>query len=409
MKRVYERCAGIDVHKKNLTVCAITPEKTDTKTFGTTTRQIIHMIEWLGDLGIRHLAMESTGSYWKPIYNLLEVHEFDEILLVNAKHVKNVPGRKTDVKDAEWLAQLMQHGLLTGSFVPSRDQREFRELVRYRKTLIDERAREANRLQKILEGCNIKLGDVATDVTGKSGREILKALVSGVRDTEKLADMAKGRLRNKREQLVEALEGMIGPHQRMMLQIQLGRIEELDRHIETINREVEERMRPFESTISALDEIPGVGERTAQEVLAEIGTDMSQFPTHGHLASWCGMCPGNHQSAGKRQSGRTSKGNPHVRRALVQAAHSAARTRNTYLSAQFKRISARRGAKRAAVAVGHSILVAMYYMIKDGTTYNELGGMYLDQINTEETISRAVKRIQALGFDVSIQPKPDVA
>lgn len=409
MKRVYERCAGIDVHKKSVTVCVITPEITETRTFGTMTRQILRMIDWLSEMGVRHLAMESTGSYWKPIYNLLELHDFEEMLLVNARHVKNVPGRKTDVQDAEWLAQLMQHGLLTGSYVPSREQRELREIVRYRKSLIDERAREANRLQKVLEGCNIKLGSVATDVTGKSGREMLKSIVAGIDDPEMLADMAKGRLKNKRDQLVEALEGYVGPHQRMLLGMQLERIDTLDEYIEQIDREVAQRMRPLEPIITALDEIPGVGERTAQEILAEIGTDMSRFPTEGHLASWCGMCPGNHQSAGKRQSGRTAKGNRQVRRALVQSAHSAARTRNTYLSAQYKRISARRGAKRAAVAVGHSILIAMYYMIRDGTAYNELGNNYFDKMNEQQTIRKAVKRIQALGYDVTVEPKSDVA
>lgn len=401
MRQIYERCAGMDVHKKSVTVCVITPEETETKTFLTMTRSIEALADWLASLGIKDIAMESTGSYWKPIYNLLELRDF-EITLVNARHVKTVPGRKTDVKDAEWLAQLMQHGLLTGSFVPTREQRELRELTRYRRTLIDERADEVNRLQKVLEGGNIKLGDVASDVMGKSGRTMLKAIVAGETNPETLASFALGRMKGKEEQLKEALYGTLNEHQSMMLKMQLDHIEYLDRMIEKLDQEVAERLRPLDELIDRLDEIPGVGRRSAEEILAEIGIDMSRFPTDRHLASWAGMSPGNNESAGKRKSGRTPHGNPHLRRTLVQCAHSAAKTRNTYLGAQFKSISSRRGGKRAAVAVGHSILTVIYHMIKNRTQYEDPGSNFLDRIKQERTVEHAVKRLESVGFAVSI-------
>lgn len=401
MKQLLERCAGMDVHKKSVTTCAITPDETEIRTFGTMTRQLYEMIDWLEAKGVRHVVMESTGPYWKPIYNLLEERDF-EIMLVNARHVKNVPQRKTDVKDAQWLAELLQHGMLKGSYVPSREQRELRELTRYRRSLIEEQTREANRIQKVLEGANIKLGDVASDVLGKSGRAMLRAMVEGEDDPEVLAKLARGRLKKKEAQLKEALYGSLGPHQRMMLKMQLDHIETLEQHIEALDREVARRLRPFEELIARLDEIDGVGRRTAEEILAEIGVDMSRFPTAKHLAAWAGMSPGNNESAGKRKSGRTPHGNCHLRRTLIQAGDCAARTRGTYLSAQYKRIAARRGAKRALVAVGHSILIIVYHIIRDGTRYYDLGANYLEQINEERTVKRAVKRLESLGYQVTL-------
>ena len=402
MEVLYERCGALDVHKKLVVACVATPEGKETKTFGTMTSELLELADYLVSKGCTHVAMESTGVYWKPIYNILEGTGI-EVLVVNARDIKAVPGRKTDVKDAEWICDLLRHGLLRGSFIPDRPQRELRELVRYRKELVRERAREVNRLQKVLEGANIKLGDVATDVMGKSGQAMIEALVVGETDPELLASLAKGRLKKKSEQLASTLRGLIGPHQRMILGAQLEHIRFLDKQIERLNREVEERMRPFDQAVEAIDEIPGIGRRIAEEVLAETGTNMDQFPSAGHLASWAGLCPGNNESAGKRKSGRTRHGNPHLRQALVEAAQAAAHTKDTYLSAQYHRIAARRGAKRAAVAVAHSMIVIIYHMLREGTAYQDLGSNHFDELNRNATVRRAVKRLEALGYKVTLE------
>lgn len=403
MDVVNDRCAGLDVHKKTVVVCVITPQVKKTRTFSTMTNDLLEMCDWLTDQGVTHVAMESTGVYWKPVYNLLEVLNI-KILLVNAQHVKAVPGRKTDVKDAEWIADLLRHGLLRGSFVPNRDQRELRELVRYRRSLTQERARVVNRVQKILEGANIKLSSVATDVVGVTGRAMLKAISEGADDPEELMYMIKGRLNKKKAELKEAMQGLIGPHQRMMLRSQLRHLEFLEQEIAEINEEIATRMASVEDVIVQFDAIPGVGRHVAEDILAEIGSDMSRFPTSSHLASWAKVCPGNNESAGKRLSGAPGKGNPWLRSALIEAAWMAARTKNTYLSAQFKRISIRRGAKRAALAVAHTILVTMYHMLARGTSYSDLGGTYFDQRNVQQVIHKSVTRLENLGFKVSIVP-----
>jgi len=312
---VNERCAGLDIHRDTVVASVITPTGRELRTFGTVTDELLALADWLLGLGVTQVAMESTGVYWKPIYNLLEGTDLG-LLVVNARHIKAVPGRKTDVRDAEWIADLLRHGLLRGSFIPDRPQRELRELVRYRRRLIEERSREAERLHKTLEGANVKLGAVASDILGVSGRAMLEALVAGRDDPEALAGLAKGRLRDKHDRLVAALRGLVGPHQRHLLATQLRHIDYLDAEIAALSGEIEERMRPFDPAIALADTIPGVGRRTAEAILAEIGADMTRFPSDAHLASWARMCPGTDESAGKRRSGATGSGNVWLRSAL---------------------------------------------------------------------------------------------
>jgi transposase len=346
--------------------------------------------------------MESTGVYWKPIYNLLEGSDLT-LLVVNAQHIKAVPGRKTDVKDAQWIAELLRHGLLRGSYIPDRPQRELRELVRYRRSLIQERSRVVNRIQKVLEGANVKLASVISDITGISGRAMLKALAQGVTDPQELAAMAQGRLRSKVSALAAAAEGLMGPHQRMMLQSQLRHLEFLQEEVEQLDQEVEGRLVAETEAIDRLDQIPGMGRRMAQEMLAEIGADMSRFPTEAHLASWARLCPGNNESAGKRWSGATGRGNPWLRSALVEVAWGAVHTRDSYLGAKYRRLASRRGGKRAILAVAHSILKVIYHLLQDRSSYRELGAAYFEQRDRQGIVRRAVRRIEGLGYKVSLE------
>ncbi len=406
MEVVHPRCAGLDVHKRTVVACRLTPGPAaeparEVRTFGTTTRELLALADWLAEASVTVVAMESTGSFWKPIYNILETGF--ELLVVNAAHLKAVPGRKTDVRDAEWIADLLRHGLLRASFVPTRPERELRELTRYRTSLIRDRASEVNRIQKVLEGANIKLASVASNVAGVSGLAILRALVEGQTDPAALAGLARGRMRSKRPALEEALAGSIGPHQRFILATMLRRLDELDRHIADVSTEIEVRLRPFDEAIGRLVTIPGVGRRTAETLLAEVGADMTRFPSARHLASWAGMCPGNHESAGKRSSGRTRKGSPWLRRILVDAAHGAGRT-TTYLGAQYHRIAARRGGKRAAVAVGHSQLVIAYHVLRRGEPFHDLGANYFDERDREHVRRRLTHRLEALGYQVTVAP-----
>ncbi len=401
MQVIHERCCGLDVHKKEVVACVITPEGKEIRTFSTMTNDLLKLADWLSERGVTHVAMESTGVFWKPIYNLLE-SDF-EAMVVNAQHIKAVPGRKTDVKDAEWIAELLQHGLIQGSFIPDRPQRELRELVRYRRGIIRQRGQVVNRIQKVLEGANIKLSAVATDVVGVSGRAMLEAMVNGTEDPKVLAEMARGRLRNKRLELEEALNGLMNAHHRMILESMLRHLDFLDKEISQLDKEVAERMRPFEETIRRLTEMPGMGQRNAEEVLAEIGTDMSRFPSANHLASWARMCPGNNESAGKRLSGRTGHANSWLRTALVEASWSASRTKDTYLSAQYHRIAPRRGKKKAIIAVGHTILVIIYHIIRDKTDYHDLGANYFDERNRSFVIQRAIRRIEQFGLKVTLE------
>jgi transposase len=407
MDVVYERCCGLDVHKQSVVACRVAPgpdgaPRKQVRTFGTMTADLLGLSDWLAEAAVTHVAMESTGVYWKPIWNLLE-GSF-ELVLANARHIKAVPGRKTDVRDCEWIADLLRHGLLSGSFVPDRAQRELRELTRYRTSLVRERTAEANRLQKTLEGANIKLAAVATDILGASGRAMLAALVEGTADAATMADLAKGRLREKLPQLERALAGRFGPHQRFMVAEQLAHLDFLDAAISRVSQEVAERVREDEPAIAHLDTIPGVGRYVAEALVAEIGTDMTRFPSANHLASWAGMCPGNNESAGKRRSGKTRKGSPWLRSLLVQAAHAAARKRDTYLSALYRRLAARRGKSRAAVAVGHAILVIAYHLLQRGTDYKDLGPFYFEERDRDAEQRRLVHRLERLGYKVSLEP-----
>jgi len=402
MQVMHERCCGLDVHKKTVVACLLTAEGREVRTFGTVTRELLRLADWLHEERVSHVAMESTGVYWKPVYNLLEDQGI-ELLVVNAQHIKAVPGRKTDVKDAEWIADLLRHGLLRASFIPDRGQRELRELVRYRRTLINQRSDVVRRIQKVLEGANIKLGDVASDVMGVSARAMLWALAEGRQDPAELTQLAKTSLRRKNAELQLALEGSVGGHQRSMLGRQLRHVEFLEREIEDLNAEIEERMRPFEAAVDHIDGIWGIGRRSAEAILAEIGTDMSRFPSAKHLCSWAKICPGNNESAGKRRSGSTGDGNRWLRTSLVEAAWAATRKADSYFAALYRRIAARRGKKRAIVAVAHALLTVIYHMLRDGTVYHDLGPGHFDRLDRDAIVRRSIRRLERLGLRVTIE------
>jgi transposase len=402
MEVLYPRCCGLDVHKKTVVACVITKKLRETRTFSTMTADLLKLNDWLMANEVTHVAMESTGVYWKPIYNLLEDNL--TLLLINAQHIKALPGRKTDVQDAEWIADLLRHGLVKSSFVPDREQRELRELTRYRRSLIQGRATVVNRIQKVLEGANIKLSSVATDITGASGRAMLTAMVNGVTDPKELAEMSKGRMRKKKDSLEEALNGLMGKHQKMMLQSQLRHLDFLDKEIAQLDDEIGKRMKPFEEIIERLDDIPGIDRRGSEEYMSEVGKGTERFASGDHLASWIGLCPGNHESAGKRKSGKTRHGNRWLCSTLVQAARGAARSKGNYLSAQYHRLTTRRGDKRAIVAVAHSISIIIYKMVMNGTKYQDLGNLFFDNHDREHVVNRAIKRIEALGYKVELQP-----
>jgi len=402
MEVVLERCAGLDVHKKTVVACAITPAGKETRTFGTMTDDLRRLGDWLQERRISEAAMESSGVYWQPVFNVLE--EMGLVLLVaNARHIKAVPGRKTDVKDAEWIAELLRHGLLRPSFIPDRAQRELRELTRHRRSLIQERSQVRNRIQKLLEGANLKLTGVITDVAGVSGRAILTALASGMTEPERLADLAHGSVQHKREELVRALSGAMGDHQRLLLQSLLRQLDFLDAEIAALSEEVAARTVPFQEAIDRLDAVPGIGRRNAEDILAEIGTDMSRFPSAAHLASWARLCPANHESAGKRRAVSTGHGNRWLRSSLTQAAQAAAHKRDSYFRAQYQRLSARRGKKRAAIALAHTLLVVIYHLLAQPQPYRDLGALYFDERTQQATINAAVRRIERLGYKVTLE------
>jgi transposase len=407
MNVLYERCCGLDLHKRSLTACRLTPNgrgvvQQEIRTFGTMTAELLALRDWLAAGGVTHVAMESTGVYWKPVWNLLE-DDFT-LLLVNAHHVKVVPGRKRDVGDAAWLADLLQHGLLSPSFVPDRPGRELRELTRYRSSLVQARTAEVNRLQKTLEGANIKLASVVSDVTGVSARKMLAELAAGSEDAVALAALAQGALRTKQDALAQALTGRLSAHQRFMIVQHLAQIDGFDAQIAVVGAEIAERLRPFESEVVILDSIPGIGRWSAQVILAEIGPDMSRFPTAGHLASWAGMCPGHDESAGKRRSGKTRKGSPWLRVTLTEAAYAAGRGKDPYLSGRYHRLIGRKGKKKAAIAVGRTILELCHYLLSTGQLYDAGRARVASTATPITEEARLIRRLEKLGHHVILTP-----
>ena len=409
MQVVHTHCAGLDVHKKTVVACRIIPSAEggwlkQVRTFGTMTDDLLGMADWLRAGQVSQVAMESTGVYWKPIYNLLE-SQFG-IVLVNAAHIKFVPGRKTDVNDAQWIAELLQHGLLKASFIPSTPQRDLRDLVRYRTQLIRDRSSEINRIQKVLEDANIKLASVVSNVLGVSGREMLEQLLAGQEDPSQLAQLARGRMREKIADLERALTGHVRAVHRTLLTLHLQHIDELNAMLTAISADIEHHLAAFDTSdaLTRLDGIPGVNATTAQVIISELGLDMSRFPSAAHAASWAGVAPGKNESAGRNRSARTRQGNKHLKTALVVAAHAAGKRADTYLGAQYRRLAARRGKKRAALAVAHSIVVIAYYMLKRGTTYSDLGADFFDMRSSQQVQHALVRRLEQLGLKVTVEP-----
>jgi len=406
MDLVITRCAGLDVHQATVVATVRVPgdagdRRIVTETFGTMTADLLALRDWLQAYGVTHVALESTGVYWKPVYYVLE--DTCTLLLINMQELKHVPGRKTDVKDSEWLAQLLECGLLRASFVPPPPIRELRDLTRYRVKQVRDRSQEVNRLYKVLEDAGLKLTSVLTDVMGASGRAMLTALVQGTTDPTVLAELARGRLRTKLPALRRALQGRFRPHHAFLLEQGLAKIDFLDEAVERLTAEIDRRLVPFEPLLTGLDTIPGVNRIGAVSILAETGGDMTRFPSAGHLCSWGAMCPGQNESAGKRRSGKTRKGNRYLRATLIQAALGAMRSNGTALQARYHRVKRHRGHKKAIVAVGHQILEIAYYIMRDGVTYGELGADYFDRRHAERAVRRHVRQLEALGFHVAIE------
>ena len=409
MEVIYKSCCRLDVHAQTVVAGRIKEGHKTIRTFSTMTHQLLALADWLVSEQCTHVAIESTGVYWRPVFNILE--GLMEVMLVKARHVKAVPGRKSDVRDCQWLADLLRHGLLKPSFIPPPDLRELRELTRYRQTLVRERAAVANRLQRLAESGNIKLSQVASDALGKSARLMLLSLAEGETDSQKLSELARGRLRNKQPQLQEALVGRLTKAQRFVLKELLNRYEELERALLRVSEEIEINIancqNPFiDEAVKLLQTIPGVGRQVAEVIVSEIGVEMSCFPSDKHLASWAGMCPGNHESAGKQRNGKRRNGNTYLRQMLTQAAWAATRTKGTYLAAQYKRLIRHKGKQRALVAVGHSILVIAYHLLSRRAGYQELGGDYFDRINIEAQRTRLIKKLEGLGVRVMVEELP---
>jgi len=410
MQVLYACCAGLDVHQKIVVACVMLTAlsgqvRKEIRTFATTTAGLLAMANWLSSQQVTHVAMESTGVYWRPIFNILE-GSFS-VILVNAQHMKAVPGHKTDVKDAEWIAELLRHGLLKASFIPPKPIRDLRDLVRYRKTLVQERSREINRLQKVLETANIKLSSVASDVMGKSGQAMVQALLAGISDAEALAQLAKGRLRGKLAQLREALEGRVDATHRTLLRHLLDHLAFLHEQVEQLEAQIDRRLIPYQQQMATLMKIPGIGRTVAAAILAEIGVDMRCFPTDRHISSWAGVAPGNRQSGGKRLKAGSTKGNTHLRAVLAEAVWAISHTKDNYLCAQYHRLARRIGKKRAIVAVSHSLLVIIYHLLRDQQQYQDLGPHFFEQLDKERLRASAVRRLEALGYTVTLQEQTE--
>ena len=412
MEAIYQCVCGLDVHSASVQACvrrlsASGQVQQEVRSFGTMTRDILALADWLASEGVTHVAMESTGVFWKPIYNLLEGRF--TLLLVNAKHVKHVPGHKTDVKDCQWLAQLLQCGLLRGSFVPDRPQRELRDLTRLRAQLVAQVGAVANRIHKTLEDTNIKLGLVASDILGVSGRAMIQALIDGGQTPAQMADLARQKMRAKIPQLREALHGNVTDHHRFVLAELMDQLRDLESRIERFSRRIEEISGPFAPAMRKVAELPGFDVRSAQVLISEIGNDMTRFPTEGHLSSWAGICPGNNESGGKRKSGRTNKGSRWLRSTLVQAAWAASHTKNSYFRAQYRRLAPRRGKKRALVAVAHSLLVVIYHVLLTGRPFEDLGVAYFDKLDSARIVKSHVRRLESLGYKVTLAVPQEAA
>ena len=406
MEALYPHCAGLDVHKETVVACVRHMEgqvRTAVKTFSSTTRGLMDLSAWLSEEAVTDVAMEATGVYWKPVWHILSDGEF-HLVLANAAHVKNVPGRKTDVNDATWLADLMAHGLIRASFVPDELTEQMRNLLRTRKQFVRERASQVQRIQKTLEDANIKLESVISDVVGVSGRRMIEALIRGQSEPQELAALADGRIRATGAQLEAALRGRVKAHHRFLLRLHLDHLDAVDAAIARIDKEVDGQIEPFRTAVERLSSIPGVSSLSAEVIVSEVGLDMSRFPTVGHFISWAGLCPKNDQSAGKRRSTRMRKGAPWLKTILIQCAWAATRVKGCYLQAQYLRLRSRRGAKKAAGAVAASILTAAYHMLRDGTSYQELGGSHFDRRSTTQQVDRLLKRLHHLGYDVQIAP-----
>ncbi len=411
MEIVHARCCGLDVHKKSVVACVLISQpdgliERQVRTFKTMTGDLLALADWLSCLGVTHVALESTGVYWRPVFNVLE-DDSRTLLLVNPQHMRAVPGKKTDVRDSEWLADLLRHGLLRGSFIPPAPIRAVRELTRYRKTLVQARTDEINRLQKTLEGANIKLASVASDVLGMSSRAMLTALLDGERDPDVMADLAQGRLRNKLPELRQALAGRIQPHHMILVGQILAHIDFLEQAIAQMQTEIERCLPPFEEALELLQSIPAIKAVAGAAILAEIGTDMSRFPSAGHLASWAGLCPSNKQSAGKRMKGPVNRGNVWLRAIMGEVAWNAVKMRDTYFHAQFQRVARRRGRQKAVIAVAHSLLIVIYHVLRTGRPYSELGGNYFDQLDATRVERHHVHRLEQLGYTVTLTPSPN--